>query len=260
MSYNNARSRKLPASAGIDWFLQGLKAARMAPVSMLGVVLFYLLVMGGLSALPLAGTVAAAFFMPFGTVFVARSTRDVLAGKMPTYSVFKELWNSMTTRRSLVRIGVVYSFVLIAVEAVYGFMAADEISRWVITEQNRLDWESVRANFPWDATIASLAIYLPGVVSVWFAPMLIAQNGMPPGKALFYSFFGCLRNLVPVIVLALVLAAVMMAAVTAVVALAVVLSSETLASWLTIPIVFFAAVVMYASYWPMYRDLFGDLN
>ena len=62
------------------------------------------------------------------------------------------------------------------------------------------------------------------------------------------------------VVLALVLAAVMMAAVTAVVALAVVLSSETLASWLTIPIVFFAAVVMYASYWPMYRDLFGDLN
>ena len=43
MSYNDARSRKLPASAGIDWFLQGLKAARMAPVSMLGVVLFYLL-------------------------------------------------------------------------------------------------------------------------------------------------------------------------------------------------------------------------
>ena len=60
MSYDDTRSRKLPASAGIDWFLQGLKAARMAPISMLGVVLFYLLVMGGLSSLPLAGTVIAA--------------------------------------------------------------------------------------------------------------------------------------------------------------------------------------------------------
>ena len=259
MSYDDTRSRKLPASAGIDWFLQGLKAARMAPISMLGVVLFYLLVMGGLSSLPLAGTVIAAFFMPFGTVFVARSTRDVLAGKMPTYSVFKELWNTMSVRRSLVRIGVVYSFVLIAVEAVYGFMAADEISRWVITD-NRLDWESVRANFPWDATIASLVIYLPGVVSVWFAPMLAAQNGMPPGKALFYSFFGCLRNFVPVIVLVLVMGAVIMLAATAVVGVAVSLSSETLASWLTIPLVFFAAVVMYARYWPMYRDLFGDVD
>ena len=67
-------------------------------------------------------------------------------------------------------------------------------------------------------------------------------------------------NFVPVIVLVLVMGAVIMLAATAVVGVAVSLSSETLASWLTIPLVFFAAVVMYASYWPMYRDLFGDVD
>ena len=60
--------------------------------------------------------------------------------------------------------------------------------------------------------------------------------------------------------LVLVMGAFIMLAATAVVGVAVSLSSETLASWLTIPLVFFAAVVMYASYWPMYRDLFGDVD
>lgn len=253
-------SRKLPASAGWRWFLEAVAATRRSPVTMTGIVLFYLIVMGGLSALPFAGFVLAAFFLPFGTVFIARSTREVLAGRMPSYAVFGELWRNAVTRRTLINVGLVYSFLILAVETVYALLAADDVSRWVISEQGQIDWKSVSENFPWDGTIAALIVYLPGVMAVWFAPMLAAERGMTTGKAVFYSFFGCLRNIIPVIVLAASVALLFALVTVALVSIALMVSSQTLASVLAIPFVFLSATVMYASYWPMYRDLFEDLG
>ena len=111
-----------------------------------------------------------------------------------------------------------------------------------------------------DGTIAALIVYLPGVMAVWFAPMLAAERGMTTGKAVFYSFFGCLRNIIPVIVLAASVALLFALVTVALVSIALMVSSQTLASVLAIPFVFLSATVMYASYWPMYRDLFEDLG
>ena len=258
MAYDDSASRKLPALTGWKWFLEGVRATRSAPVSMTGIVLFYLIVAGGLSVLPIVGFVLAAFFMPFGTVFIGRSTRDVLAGKVPSYAVFAELWKEAAVRRSLVSVGLVYSIFLVAVEALYAYLAADDISQWVISDQGQIDWESVSSHFPWDGVIASIIVYIPGLMAVWFAPLLVAQKRMTAGKALFYSFFGCLRNIVPVIVLLASLTALAAVSVVAVVSITLMLNSEVLASWLSIPFIFLTATVMYASYWPMYRDLFDD--
>lgn len=257
---SNDDSRKLPAAAGWRWFMEGIRATRTSPVTMTGIVLFYFTVMGGLSVLPIVGFVLAAFFMPFGTVFIARSTRTVLAGGIPSYGVFGELWRQQQTRRTLITIGLVYSILLVVVEGAYAFLAADDISRWVISEQGRIDWTSVSANFPWDGTITALVLYIPGIMAVWFAPLLAAERRMTTGKSLFYSFFGCIRNIVPVIVLVLAVMMMLTLALVAVVSIALMFTSQTLVSILTIPFIFLAATVMYASYWPMYRDLFGDLG
>ena len=189
-----------------------------------------------------------------------RSTRTVLAGGIPSYGVFGELWRQQQTRRTLITIGLVYSILLVVVEGAYAFLAADDISRWVISEQGRIDWTSVSANFPWDGTITALVLYIPGIMAVWFAPLLAAERRMTTGKSLFYSFFGCIRNIVPVIVLVLAVMMMLTLALVAVVSIALMFTSQTLVSILTIPFIFLAATVMYASYWPMYRDLFGDLG
>ena len=170
------------------------------------------------------------------------------------------LWRQQQTRRTLITIGLVYSILLVVVEGAYAFLAADDISRWVISEQGRIDWTSVSANFPWDGTITALVLYIPGIMAVWFAPLLAAERRMTTGKSLFYSFFGCIRNIVPVIVLVLAVMMMLTLALVAVVSIALMFTSQTLVSILTIPFIFLAATVMYASYWPMYRDLFGDLG
>lgn len=253
------RSRSLPASSGWHWFLSALQATRNQPVVLTGIVLLYMFLMSMLSVLPWVGPALAALFMPFGTVFVGRATRTALAGGQPSFSILADIWRDVSHRQSLVRIGLVFGFVLVTVNALYGWLAADEISRWVITDNNRLDWASVRANIPWDATLAMLVVYIPGLMAVWFAPLLASEKHMPCGKACFFSFFGCLRNILPVLVLGLVITVVATAVTAAGALLISALELQDSAMVLLTPLVFLISTVIYASYWPMYADLFDDV-
>lgn len=253
-------SRSLSASAGWRWFLSALEATRKQPIVLMGVVLFYMLSMSILSVIPWFGPVLAAVFMPYGTVFFAHATRDVLADRQPQFAQLAELMRNRDIRQAMIRVGLVFGCVLVTVNALYGILAADEISRWVIDANDRLDWASVRANIPWDATIAMLVVYIPGLMAVWFAPLLVSDKGMPCGKALFYSFFGCVRNIVPVIVLGVVLTAISSIVAVGLTALTVFLNISDLAPFIITPFVFVISTVIYASYWPMYEGLFEDVR
>ena len=50
-----------------------------------------------------------------------------------------------------------------------------------------------------------LALLLPVMAAYWFAPTLVALNGMKPVEAMKESFFACFRNFIPFIVYSLVM-------------------------------------------------------
>ena len=253
-------SRSLSATAGWRWFLSALSATRKQPVVMMGVVLFYMLSMSVLSVIPWFGPILAAIFMPYGTVFFAHATRDALADKQPQFGNFGELVRNRNIRQAMIRVGLVFGCILVTVNAIYGILAADEIARWVVDANDRLDWASVRANIPWDATIAMLIVYIPGLMAVWFAPLLVSDQGMPCGKALFYSFFGCIRNIIPVIVLGVVLTVVAAIVGLGLTWLMIALDIANLAAFVMTPFIFVLSTVIYASYWPMYQGLFENVE
>lgn len=254
-------SRRLSAVHGWYWLRDALKAVRLKPLNLLGITLFYLLMMGFLSAIPYAGMVFAALFMPFGTAFIGRSTHTALAGGDPRFAGFGELFRDSAVRQGLIGVGLAYGFVLVTVNALYGFLALDSIAQWKITADNRLDWESVRANIPWDAVVACLVIYIPGLMAVWFAPLLASEKRMSWGKAVFYSFFGCLRNIVPVIVLlVLVVGVIAVFGMLAAALVAALGASDAVISFVVVPLSFLVLTVIYAVYWPMYASLFEDVR
>ncbi len=254
-------SRRLPAASGWRWFRDAATAVSRKPFNLLAVTLFYLLVMGFLSAIPYAGLVFAALFMPYGTAFIGRSTRTALEGGTPRFAAFKELWTDPVVRQNLLRVGFVYGFVLITVNALYGLLAADSIALWKLDANNRLDWASVQANIPWDAIIAVCVVYIPGLMAVWFAPLLASEKRMSWGKAVFYSFFGCLRNILPVIILiALVLAVIIAFGLLASTLIAAMGSSDAVVTFIVMPLGFLLLTFIYAAYWPMYASLFEDVR
>ena len=146
------------------------------------------------------GLVVAAFFMPFGTMLIIEGTREAYEGRQPSYGVLVELFKDPFKRSRLMRVGVIYAAFLLVANYLYIFMAVDEVSQWQVVD-GRLNWDSVYANFPWSAAVVTVIIYALGQMATWFAPALVTWKNMTVGKAIFYSFFGCLRNWLAIVVL-----------------------------------------------------------
>ncbi len=246
-------------SSPVKWLREGLSAIRQAPFGMVSICMFYVFTMTVLGALPLFGLVLAAFFMPFGTMLVIQGTKDAHEGRQPLYGILVELFKDRLKRFLLMRVGVIYAVFILIANYAYVFLAVDDVSQWKIVD-GRLDWASVYAHFPWTAAIVTLIFYALGQMATWFAPALVTWKNMTVGKAIFYSFFGCLRNWLAVIVLL-----VMIFGATLICALAVIILMDTLgigdySLFILTPIGFFITTWAYSTMWPMWVDIFGDVN
>jgi uncharacterized membrane protein len=52
--------------------------------------------------------------------------------------------------------------------------------------------------------LVAMALLVPVLMMIWFAPALIVLHDVAPVEALKMSFFGCLRNIMPFLIYGLV--------------------------------------------------------
>ena len=246
-------------SSPVKWLREGFHAIRLAPFGMVSICIFYAFTMSVLGALPMLGLVIAAFFMPFGTMLVIDGTRQAFEGRQPAYGILIDLFKDPVKRSRLMRVGVVYALFLLIANYLYIFMAVDEVSQWKVVD-GRLDWASVYANFPWSAAIVTVVVYALGQMATWFAPALVTWKNMTVGKSVFYSFFGCLRNWLAILVLLFIIFGITVAAAFAVIILCDSLGLGDVSIFILTPIAFFLTTVAYSTIWPMWVDIFGDVN
>lgn len=205
------------------------------------------------------GLVVAAFFMPFGTMLIIEGTREAYEGRQPSYGVLVELFKDPFKRSRLMRVGVIYAAFLLVANYLYIFMAVDEVSQWQVVD-GRLNWDSVYANFPWSAAVVTVIIYALGQMATWFAPALVTWKNMAVGKAIFYSFFGCLRNWLSIVVLLILIFGFTVLCALVVIFITESLGIGDLSIFVLMPIAFFLTTVAYGTIWPMWVDIFGDVN
>jgi len=91
-----------------------------------------------------------------------------------------------------------------------------------------------------------LAIAVPVMLAVWFAPMLVFFDDMKPGPAMLISLWACLRNIVPMLVYAIALMGPLLVMMQIGVALT---RQPDMGIWLLAP-------VLVPSLYASYRDLF----
>lgn len=246
-------------SSPIKWIREGLSAIRQAPFGMVSICIFYVFTMSVLGALPLFGLVLAAFFMPFGTMLVIQGTKDAYEGRQPLYTVLFDLFKDRMKRFLLMRVGVIYAVFILIANYAYIFLAMDDVSQWKIVD-GRLDWASVYANFPWTAAVVTVLVYALGQMATWFAPALVTWKNMTVGKAIFYSFFGCLRNWLAIVVLLIILFGFTLLCALAIIILMDALALGDFSLFVLMPFAFFLTTVAYSTIWPMWVDIFGDVN
>jgi hypothetical protein len=108
--------------------------------------------------------------------------------------------------------------------------------------------------------LASTVLYLPTLMMLWFAPVLVAWHAVHPAKALFYSLVAFWLNRRAFIVYALALALVLFLAMGAVVLLVALMPGEAPAfnaRALVFPLALVILPTLFASYYASYQDVFG---
>ena len=244
---------------GLRWFGEGVRALKNRPLGLIVIVIFYVLVSGLLSSLPIIGTILAGVWMPFGAVLTGFAAREALADRLPTYAPLFAAFKKEGMRLHLIAVGLISAGVLELIMLIFQLLSADQISQWKMSE-GVIDASSVAAHFPAAGVASVLVLYIPLFMATLFAPLLIADAGQGAGKSFFYSFFGILKNFTACFTTGFLLVLLTSAAVFLTIGAGFAAGLGGATTYITPIIAIFITTIAQACVWPMYRDLFGPKN
>ena len=199
-----ASGQKVAASRGIGWFGEGWRLFKASPG--IWVVMFVVfMVLSLLFAIIPAGSLVSSLCYPAvvaGIMLGCRSLDE--GGELHVGDLFAGFKKNVG---NLLLVGILYLVGMMLIGFLAGIGIALMIPLMMSGAQfNPNDFSSVMAMAPWLALVVliALALMLPLIMALWFAPALVVFHDMAPMAAMRSSFQGCLRNIVPFLVYGIV--------------------------------------------------------
>lgn len=251
------QAKLVPGARGWRWLSEGWRLFRAAPVMWLMLVLAYWMLMTFVSVIPFVGVVAAVVLVPGFSVAFMAAARNCDRGEPVTLSLL--FAGLRSDPRPQLLLGAVYLVLMVVVLASSALADGGALARWMVTGA-RPEIEVLQSDAFLLALALSVTAYLPVMMLMWFAPVLVAWHAMPVPKALFYSLFACLMNWRPFTTYG-VASALALIVVPLVVLFVLIVASGGSARpalmALLFPLVFSLMPVMFASFYASYRDVFA---
>jgi uncharacterized membrane protein len=193
-------SRRVDAGAGFEWLRQGWAVFMAQPGQWILLSLLLLIVMLGISVVPLIGTLAGNLLTPVFLAGMLHASRRSAAGEVPEVS---DLFMGFKVQTgNLVIVGLINMLGLFGIFLVTfalggggvlgGLMAGNVIGAGVAFGSIAL------------AMFLSVVLTVPLIMAMWFAPALVFFNQMSPVDAVKASFGACARNALPFLVYGLI--------------------------------------------------------
>ncbi|THF65033.1 BPSS1780 family membrane protein [Pseudothauera rhizosphaerae] len=246
------QARQLPLHRGWCWLSEGLHLWRRNPALMTFLAFGYLLTLVVVSIFPLIGQPIASLLMPVLSLGVLNGCRAIDEGRKVGPDILFSGFRSNVA--ALIAIGGIYLIASLLVLALT--MAADGGTLLKAMGGGKLDPEAVQEPGFTFALLLAVALSTPVMMAYWFAPLLAGWWKLPAPKAMFFSFFACLRNWRPFLAYSIALmlfGAILPGIVIGVVGLAV----PVLATVLTFLVPLVLVPTLFASFYINARDVFG---
>lgn len=181
------RAHQLPARQGLAWIAQGFALYRRNPVALAGNVLLASLFM----------VFPGQFVLPLFTVGLLNSCRSVDQGVPPSLGmVFSGI---RPYGRPLLLLGVFFYAISLLAFLLTSAFDGGMLAHTMGTIKN-FDDPALRDPAVLRSLLFQFAVFAPLMLFASFAPVIAGWRGIPPFKALFFSFFACWRNLAPLLV------------------------------------------------------------
>lgn len=248
------QARQLPSARGFAWFKEGLQIWRRNPALLTFASFGYLLMLVLVSVVPFIGQPLASLLMPVLSLGVLNTCRAIDKGRRAgpdiLFSGFQQNVQALVMVGGLYLIG---SLLVLAATAV----ADGGTLLKIMTSGGKLDPEIAQSTGFTLALLLAIALSTPVMMAYWFAPLLAGWWKVPAPKAMFFSFYACLRNWRPF--LAYAIALTLFAAVLPAVVLGTVAAvSPMLATLLSVPLPLIVIPIVFASFYANARDIFGE--
>jgi uncharacterized membrane protein len=235
--------RRVDAGRGLAWMGEAWQMFKDAPGSWVACFLIFLLIMFVLAIIPLLGNIAGALLSPVLIGGIMIGCRELARSEELTvahlFAGFKEKSGPLLTL-GLMEFAI--SLVVMLVAAAIIFVTAGAMFLGVLMGQSLEVGATLEPGFLLGAVVLMLvviALFIPVSMAVWFAPALVALDGVEPLTALKWSFFACLKNIWSFFVYGLVM-----------LGLAIVATIPLGLGWLLL------GPVIMASVYTAYRDIF----
>ncbi|MBI2311522.1 MAG: hypothetical protein HYU77_03365 [Betaproteobacteria bacterium] len=204
-------TRTVPFGHGWKWIADGFGLFRKSPLNWILLCLVLVLVFSVFSMLGIIGVLVLNLLY---TVFLAGimvGCRALEEGNRLELGVllagFRKNTTPLVTIGGIALVGqIVISGLMLVVggeELIALFQASGESFQEAVSMMARMT-PAVRTRIQ-VASLVSLGVYLPLMMAVWFAPMLVIFRGQPVLPALKASLVACLKNVLPFLLYGLVL-------------------------------------------------------
>ncbi len=251
--------RTVPAREGLLWVQTGFRRLALQPWAALLMIVVYILVTGFISALPVVGLVFPLFVVQFGTLGFLQASRQI-AQQQPVWPtvLLTGVRSGPTVLRNMLLLAVLYTLAVLLVLGVGSLFDGGAMLRLLLLGDKPPADTIADGRLRLGAIAATLA-YIPVSLAFWLAPALIAWHGLPPFKALFFSFMLCVRNLKAFALYAVQWLLLFLSLPTLIVLIASLLgASEALAAMLSMPVVIAIFLAYILSFYASYESLVGQ--
>ncbi len=187
-------ARYVRGKQGLQWILSGFYFFRLAPLNWILLCFTYLLIGTTLGLVPLLGSFVGTLTVPVFVAGIMAGCRQLdLNGKLELEYLFAGFKKNTA---SLITIGGIYLIGDVLIIGLFMLLGGDAVvDMWLYGK--RFDENELAAvmDNALSAFLFSLLLIIPLMMAVWFSPMLVIFESMPPLIAMRKSFFACLKNL-----------------------------------------------------------------
>lgn len=187
--------QKLPAKAGFGWVADGFRLLRRRPLALLAITFLYLVALVLSTIVPLVGPFAPLLITPLLAVGFMHAVRAADEDRLPTLGLLIQGFRDDEGRawKRLLILGLLNVVSTLFALALASLADGGTLLR-IATGQVEPDDGELGGASLLIAALTFLVAYTPMQMGLWFAPLFVAWHGVPPTKALFFSFFAVLRN------------------------------------------------------------------
>lgn len=179
---------------GLQWFTHGIRLFWRQPLALSGLFFLFMAMVSLTALVPMVGGVLGLLLMPALSLGMMAAADVAGKGQFPMPHVLFVAFKPGPHRAAMLRLCVAYAGLLLLVLSASAWVDGGTFAQVYLGGQP-MTASTAQADAFQAAVWVTLALYAPVAMLFWHAPALVYWGGATAGKALFFSFVACLRNL-----------------------------------------------------------------